>query len=171
MRAISLTQPWSSLIAVGSKKIETRSWQTSYRGKLAIHASKGFPGEAKRFCESRVVCEALGWPLLPNPLTQESLDESARIIKSLPLGAVIATCRLVACKFITSAMSLLAWPGEHELRQTILPPPEPELHFGNYECGRYAWILDDVKPLATPIPYKGALSLWEFPDELLPPQS
>lgn len=48
MRAITLTQPWSSLVARGQKKIETRSWQTSYRGPLAIHAAKGFPGYAKR---------------------------------------------------------------------------------------------------------------------------
>lgn len=168
MKAISLTQPWATLVAVGSKRIETRSWQTSYRGRLAIHASKGFPGEAKRLCEASGICAALGWPRLPNPLTQEALDESARLIKSLPLGAVIATCNLVACKFITSAMSPPAWPGELELRQSMLPPPEPELNFGNYECGRYGWILKDIKALATPIPYKGALSLWEFPDELLP---
>src|SRR3972149_12240119 len=41
MKAISLWQPWASLIAVGAKKYETRSWDTPYRGPLVICASKG----------------------------------------------------------------------------------------------------------------------------------
>lgn len=40
MKAITLIQPWASLIVDGRKKIETRSWPTSYRGLLAIHAGK-----------------------------------------------------------------------------------------------------------------------------------
>lgn len=39
MKALSLKEPWASLIAAGVKSIETRSWRTSYRGELAIHAS------------------------------------------------------------------------------------------------------------------------------------
>ncbi len=39
MKAITLWQPWASLIAIGAKKIETRSWATKYRGPLAIHAA------------------------------------------------------------------------------------------------------------------------------------
>ena len=39
-RTLSLWQPWASMIAVGLKRHETRSWETSYRGLLAIHAAK-----------------------------------------------------------------------------------------------------------------------------------
>ena len=39
MKALSLRQPWASLIAEGRKTIETRTWRTRYRGPLAIHAS------------------------------------------------------------------------------------------------------------------------------------
>lgn len=39
MRALSLWQPWASLIADGRKKIETRHWPLYYRGPLAIHAA------------------------------------------------------------------------------------------------------------------------------------
>ena len=39
VRALSLRQPWASLIADGHKTIETRTWRTNYRGALAIHAS------------------------------------------------------------------------------------------------------------------------------------
>ena len=40
MKAISLWQPWATLMAVGLKKNETRHWPTSYRGQLIIHATK-----------------------------------------------------------------------------------------------------------------------------------
>jgi hypothetical protein len=39
-RAISLRQPWASLIVYGLKTVEIRTWQTDYRGPLLIHASK-----------------------------------------------------------------------------------------------------------------------------------
>ena len=39
IRALSLRQPWASLVADGRKTIETRTWRTRYRGTLAIHAS------------------------------------------------------------------------------------------------------------------------------------
>lgn len=41
MKLISLTQPWASLVFRGIKRIETRSWETSYRGWLAIHTTRG----------------------------------------------------------------------------------------------------------------------------------
>lgn len=45
MKAISLWQPWASLMVSGLKKIETRSWATNYRGPLLIHAAlKELPG-------------------------------------------------------------------------------------------------------------------------------
>ena len=39
VRAITLHQPWATLMAKGLKKIETRSWYTAYRGLLVIHAA------------------------------------------------------------------------------------------------------------------------------------
>jgi len=44
MKAISIQQPWATLIAYGEKRIEWRSWSTSYRGELLICASaRDFP--------------------------------------------------------------------------------------------------------------------------------
>ena len=39
MKAMSVRQPWASLIAYGVKTIEVRSWRTDFRGKLLICAS------------------------------------------------------------------------------------------------------------------------------------
>ena len=40
MKALTITQPWATLIAIGAKRFETRGWSTPYRGPLAIHAGK-----------------------------------------------------------------------------------------------------------------------------------
>ena len=40
MKAISIKEPWASLILNGHKTIETRTWKTTYRGKLLLCASK-----------------------------------------------------------------------------------------------------------------------------------
>lgn len=40
IKAISLYQPWASMIASGTKTIETRKWATSYRGDLLICSTK-----------------------------------------------------------------------------------------------------------------------------------
>lgn len=41
IRALTIKQPWASLIAAGEKRVENRSWTTRYRGPVAIHAGKG----------------------------------------------------------------------------------------------------------------------------------
>ena len=40
MKAITLWQPWAALVADGSKRYETRGWNTQHRGRLAIHSAK-----------------------------------------------------------------------------------------------------------------------------------
>lgn len=40
VKAISLWEPWASLMRSGAKTVETRSWYTSYRGPLLICAAK-----------------------------------------------------------------------------------------------------------------------------------
>jgi hypothetical protein len=40
MKALSLKQPWAELILQGKKKIDLRKWNTNFRGRFLIHASK-----------------------------------------------------------------------------------------------------------------------------------
>lgn len=49
MKAISLWQPYASLIALNIKRFETRHWSTSYRGEIAIHAAKRWTGEEEHY--------------------------------------------------------------------------------------------------------------------------
>ncbi len=83
IKCLSLTQTWASLMALGLKKVETRSWYTSYRGPLAIHAAKRFPPEAR---ERAAVAASMG-----------HLPVGPRGPLALPFGAIIAMANLVDC--------------------------------------------------------------------------
>jgi ASCH domain-containing protein len=40
MKCLSLKQPYAELLVSGKKSIELRNWNTSFRGKFLVHASK-----------------------------------------------------------------------------------------------------------------------------------
>lgn len=159
MKAITLTQPWATLVAIGAKRFETRSWQTPYRGPLAIHAGKGLGDLSKvdfvRLCNREPFASALGYALWPG-LWQpgDYVDPSI-----LPRGAVIAVCDLTLC-LATPPESLRSF--RYDYGGLEFPPPEPERSFGDYGPGRFAWRLENVRMLPEPIPAKGALGLWEW---------
>ena len=136
MKAITLTQPWATLVAIGAKKIETRSWATPYRGPLAIHAAKGYTRDMVRLA------------LMVEPFKTTLRDADYPLFSLLPRGMIVATCQLVDCIQTEKCTEL-----------SFL-----ESAFGDYSPHRWAWILEDVKPLPEPIPAKGALSLWEWND-------
>lgn len=52
MKVITIKQPFASLIAAGLKEYEFRTWKTSYRGEILIHAGKSVDKEAMRRFES-----------------------------------------------------------------------------------------------------------------------
>ena len=142
MKAVTLTQPHATLVAIGAKGWETRGWKTNYRGPLAIHAAKGFPKDARQLCWEK--------PFF-GELQQLGLHEL-----NLPLGAVIAVVNLTDCKRIAVAGN--AW--EDYLNPLTLSLEE--LAFGDYNTGRYAWKLENVQRFNVPQPAKGALGLWEW---------
>lgn len=157
MKALTLTQPWATLIANGAKRIETRSWGTGFRGCIAIHAAKGLgPVGGKRGlieqCVEVPFCHAVTEAFLA------STEEATEAARNLPLGAIVAVATLANCRRIDMALRAQV------VAQTITPW---EINFGNYESGRYAWFLEDVTRMSVPIDCKGALSLWEVPPEIV----
>jgi hypothetical protein len=47
-----------------------------------------------------------------------------------------------------------------------LPPEQPELTFGDYAPGRYAFEMENIRPLAEPVLCRGAQGLWLLPAEV-----
>ncbi len=160
MKAISLTQPWATLVAIGAKRIETRSWGTNYRGPLAIHASKGFPRLAQELCVQAPFGSALSKAGYTHMFDKQS-RELWPDLKPLPLGAIVATCELLDCIVISTKREVHGYIISMGYN-VVIPPDVPELCFGDYAPGRLAWILANVKPLPEPIPAKGALGMWEW---------
>ena len=46
MKTLTIKQPWATLIKEGYKEYEFRTWKTSYRGEIYIHAGLGRDNEA-----------------------------------------------------------------------------------------------------------------------------
>lgn len=44
---LTMHQPWASLLVAGVKRVEGRSWQTTHRGRLWIHAAAKEPTTAE----------------------------------------------------------------------------------------------------------------------------
>ncbi|MCT6925290.1 ASCH domain-containing protein [Metasolibacillus sp.] len=139
MKAITITQPWASLIALGEKQFETRGWSTTHRGEIAIHAGKKVNEEA--FEDFKTIFRKHG-------ITSA---------KELLTGAVIATANLVDCHKVTTE--------DYEQGMAATTGPRisgQEYRLGDYTPRRYAWELDSVQHLSKPILAKGKLSLWEW---------
>ncbi len=136
MKAISLLQPWATLVIMGVKTIETRSWRTEHRGNILIHASQGKAGSIFAF----------------EPPFKKYIPD----FKKLPFGAIIGQVNITTVERIKS----LGMSDEIINRLTM-----EEKAFGDYTDGRYAWILKDFKKFDKPIPARGMLSIWEYPDK------
>jgi len=152
MKAISLWQPWATLIALGAKKIETRSWRTAHRGPLAIHAAQKMTREMKLLCERDPFAGAL--------------DNLFAAGDELPLGAIVAVCELSNVLMIANGPKgtyLFGHLGSNDFQSVA----EPELSFGDYAPGRYAWILANIRRLDVPIPCRGAQGLFDVPRDVL----
>lgn len=49
MLALSIRQPWASMIILGHKTIENRSWDTKVRGEILIHAGQEYDYAGHQF--------------------------------------------------------------------------------------------------------------------------
>jgi len=147
MKALTIRQPWASLISLGVKTIETRSWSTKYRGPLAIHAGK-------EWAQLTVGPNVRPWVLadrgMSYPVLTHYEHDSGRsgcrsrfVDRVAPLGAVVATCTLV------------------DVVQTENADTDGQRPFGDFTPGRYAWLLDNIVPI-TPVPAKGKQGLWTW---------
>lgn len=130
MKVLPLWQPWASLVAMGAKRVETRSWAapaTLIGQRIAIHAT--LTRKELNLCAT-------------DPFRRYLPDS----VEDLPLGAIVCTLTLDRCSEITeSSAAELERQHPHEFA------------FGNYEPGRFAWVFrDDVEALEEPVPFKAS---------------
>jgi len=156
MLALSFWQPWATLVIIGAKRIETRSWPTDHRGAIFVHAA----GKSTR-------AQIELWH--EEPFHSVLRDAGIRRWQELPLGAVLGTVELFDCLKIASDEEIRAQPNPIAGRAAGLmaPPMEPELSFGLYEPGRYGWGLAKPNPFTTPVPHPGRQRLFNIHPQAL----
>lgn len=118
MKALSIMQPWASMIVLGYKPVENRSWNTTHRGPTLIHAGKSF--------------DAAGWTwIVENARRLDVPSKSLDItLANFPSGGIIGSANLYD-------VTEHPWqPGEWEQRVPLVP-----WFFGHYGF----WMKDACK--------------------------
>jgi hypothetical protein len=149
VKVLSVRQPWAWCIAVGAKTVENRSRATAYRGPLAIQA--GVAEAPYGHADPRVQRVLLDW--LGGRSYSDALGELA--VRGLgppweERGVILAVAELVDCH--PDADCCRPW-GESRYHNADDSFQQTVVH----------WVLEDVRPLATPLPWRGALWLQEVP--------
>ena len=115
MKALSIRQPWAWLIVHGHKPVENRTWSTSHRGELLIHAGKAFDADGLA-----IVLEA--FPHMSGVLPQQ-----------FDLGGIVGTAQLLDCvtshpsRYFTGPYGFVM----HQARPLAFVPCRGELSFFN----------------------------------------
>ena len=133
MKAISLWQPWATLMALGIKTIETRSWSTETSRIFSYPRYRTLPEKGQDLCYESPFKEVL--KLYYGLFTPEML----------PCGKVLVVVNLTAV-FSTTAV----WPNS--LNRAL----------GDFSPGRFAWLTNDVVQLPWFVEASGRQGLWDW---------
>lgn len=140
VRLLSMWEPWSTLVGLGAKKIETRNFSTPYRGLVAIHSTRNFEGDGMDCSMQPTFIAAL----YPTYGPCQIADWRTVLAASLPFSRVHAVGVLADCmrsEDIFRAYPTLDSGGERA--------------FGNYSPYRYGWVFSAVFRLKAPIFMRG----------------
>lgn len=167
-RALTIAEPWAWLIVSDFvtpgrcvKPVENRSWPTSQRGPIAVHASSKW---------NDILDEELGQDLCDmHPAIASRMTGPANLIGSDPTdraafnlifhpGCIVGVVEIIDClafdpetddfRQVCHAAGHGAWYDAHEIE-----PAE----FAN---GPFCFLLSSPRQLTQPIPCKGALNFW-----------
>ena len=149
MKGISLWQPHASLIIIGAKPLETRSWpahQPVIGTRIWIHAAKAKDDliELAEYCQD--LQEGFEVDEYYDKYRQALVDGGLTKIGDIPLGCIIGS-------------AVLIW--SRPTSQVRDPGP-----FGDFSRGRFAWRMTEPKALPTPVPFKGKQGFFDVPDDL-----
>lgn len=147
MKAITLYQPWATLMAIGVKRNETRPRPWYYLGDVAIHAARlKWDKDVPEYA-----IPALGVLLKHRNALPGKAENIEEIYKALPFGAVVAVVRKTGCLPTVNAS---AHRGSEEM---IL---------GDYTPGRFYYPTDCCRMLREPVAVNGKQGFWELPPEI-----
>ena len=143
MKVITLWQPWATLVALGVKVHETRSWSTKYRGPLAIHAAKRPMDQDGR----RLLDDLYAFELV------DANDVANAAGFLVPHGAIVCTVNLVSVE-----------PARRVSRRYVgyVDTHLADKMCGDFDPGRFAWRLGNVR--RCDVPHKGTQGIRDLPE-------
>ncbi len=182
MKAISLWQPWASLVACGAKPFETRHWAPPDKligQTIAIHAAKKIDKDAAKMAEDLMYGQWDNHGGLAERIEATWGDAPDEIMgvfghATMPIGCIVCTARLDAAFELGDPAEETAVPAA-SVKNRMISRPMPECFtvryddFGDYAPERWAWLLRDVVPLNPPPPAIGRQGFFELPQGWMVP--
>lgn len=163
VKAISLYEPWATLMALRAKRNETRGWPTGYRGPLLICASVSRDPDDLELLTDACFQAALA-PLLgavPGHEFAAPREVARALVGKLSFGKATCLVTLVSCRRsrgdCTPDQPPASLRGTEVWRRWLLD----EHHFGNYAPGRWVWETTNVRLPREPFPVRGRQGLFE----------
>ena len=137
MKALTIWQPWCTLIARELKRVETRPWSTEHRGDIAIHAAARIP---------------------PIDLAgvQKIIDKH-KLHGFMPLGKVICIAKLESVRPTEFFIELFEKMKGSAMKSAM----KREIALGDYRPGRFGFVLTDIR-LIRPFPIRGQQRMWNW---------
>ena len=143
MLALSIRQPWASLILKAGKNIENRDWPTKYRGRILVHAAKGMTRAEHEDAIAFAVEAIKADPRNVGAERKVTLRDLGFAFEDLPRGGIFGSVEIVACMTDSSSP---------------------------WFVGRYGFMLREPQPLPF-VPYRGQLGFFDVPAEALAAQA
>lgn len=143
MKALTIWQPWASLIAVGAKPVEWRGWPAPahvHGQRIAIHAGA-------------------------RPMKRAEVQDLLHRVRHEPetLGFVGALAEPLLDRALVSPGSL---PLSHVLCTAILGRPRPATELvrdsDRVDHSKWGWPLSEIVLLRPPVPTRGAQGFWNW---------
>jgi len=145
MKAITLYEPWASLMAIGAKANETRGSRTAHRGDICIHAAKADVGFSDVLAVAAI-----------------SAFRSRGFNFHLNFGCIVAVVEI----WDVQPSEAFTFQGMDKMFLQI-PLTSEEKVFGNYAPGRFIYRTRNLRRLKTPVPCRGFQCVgWTVPADV-----
>lgn len=149
IRALTIWQPWATLLTRKQKRWETRDWsppEDAIGSEVAIHSAKRWTDNQMSKChnEPQIRRALIACERLPDNNTERD--------QKLPTGRVLAIAKLTE---IREAEELVEAAGQ-------VSGPIVATGLGDFSGNQYAWRLEIQYVYGVPIPAKGQQRLWRW---------
>ena len=168
MRAITLHQPYASLVANGAKTIETRSWAPpraliggAHRDPCGAYGDPATCSTRSRDLHPVGSLQGIEG-LVGRPgytLRVNAPDDVWTPLADYPFGAVVATARLDRIGQVRGGKRVEITPEPGKWLSGGIIEADP---YGDFSVGRWLWFLEDIERVDPPIPAKGRQGFWEW---------